>query len=95
MFLYLCVKNDDLIPWTCACIKKCCLHKKIDDQQNFSILQPTVDIEIFPTTIEDWSENSAEDITQEDIDKMIVKYPAIRGSSKSVINPDIIAGMCM
>ena len=52
-----------------------------------------MDIEIFPTAIEDWSENSAEDITQEDIDKMIVQYPAIRGSSKSVNNPDIIAGI--
>ena len=54
-----------------------------------------MDIEIFPTTIEDWSENSAEDITQEDIDKMIVQYPAIRGSSKPVYNPDIIVSIAV
>ena len=59
----------------------------------FFLLQPTVDIEIFPTAIGDWSENSAEDITQEDIDKMIVKYPAIRDSSKPVINWVIIASI--
>ena len=61
----------------------------------FFLLQPTVDIEIFPTAIEDWSENSAEEITQEDIDKMIVQYPAIRDSSKPVINWDIIAGIAV
>ena len=66
--------------------------KKIIINENF-LLQPTVDIQIFPTAIEDLSENSAEDITQEDIDKMIEQYPAIRGSSKSVINWDIIAGI--
>ena len=66
--------------------------KKIMSNEIF-LLQPTVDIEIFPTAIEDLSENSAEDITQEDIDKMIEQYPAIRGSSKSVINWDIIAGI--
>ena len=54
-----------------------------------------MDIEIFPTAIEDWSENSAEEITQEDIDKMIVQYPAIRDSSKPVINWDIIAGIAV
>ena len=59
----------------------------------FFLLQPTVDIEIFPTAIEDWSENSAEDITQEDIDRMIVKYPALRDSSKPVNNLDIIVSM--
>ena len=37
----------------------------------FFLLQPTVDIEIFPTAIEDWSENSAEDITQEDIEAAV------------------------
>ena len=53
------------------------------------LLQPTVDIEIFPTAIEDWSENSAENITQQDIDRMIVQYQAIRGSRKPVNNLDI------
>ena len=48
-----------------------------------------MDIEIFPTAIEDWSENSAENITQQDIDRMIVQYQAIRGSSKPVNNLDI------
>ena len=57
------------------------------------LTQPTVDIQIFPTAIEDLSENSAEDITQQDIDKIIEQYPATRGSSKSVINWDIIAGI--
>ena len=68
--------------------------KKIIINENF-LLQPTVDIQIFPTAIEDLSENSAEDIpiTQEDIDKIIEQYPATRGSSKSVINWDIIAGI--
>ena len=69
--------------------KKSNNHEKIVDQWNFSILQPTVDIEIFPTAIEDWSENSAENITQQDIDRMIVQYQAIRGSSKPVNNLDI------
>ena len=66
--------------------------KKIIINENF-LLQPTVDIQIFPTAIEDLSENSAEDITQQDIDKIIEQYPATRGSSKSVINWDIIAGI--
>ena len=63
----------------------------------FFYYSPTVDIQIFATAIEDLSENSAEDIpvTQQDIDKMIVQYPAIRGSSKSVINWYIIASIAV
>ena len=83
---------EEPIPRICVCIKNQIIMKKLLINEIF-LLQPTVDIEIFPTAIGDWSENSAEDITQEDIDKMIVQYPAIRGSSKPVNNPDIIAGI--